>query len=445
MLILFLTSLLLGASAAEGRPPELKGFTVLGVETVEGVEQMEVRYASGDLKVTAFVFLPEGEGPFPLVVFNHGGVSGVSGDMKWRSRLLVEEGYAVITPSYRGEGGSEGNVEVARGEVDDVLTAGRLLGNLPQVDGDRMALVGSSHGALIGVLGAGRRPEGLRCIVSACGVMDVEAWWWWLITHGHSVTDSLTLAVYGRGPQDRPEAFALRRGVRVAGDIEVPVLIQQGLKDGIVPPEQASLLIDAMSAAGRDRWSYAPIPTWGMPSGSGTISATTPNRTSTRRRDPGRTCSCSSRNTCAEDPLGDALADHQDPAHLLSQFRADEDPVDPRGGGPSVESVAIPGQGVIPRSLENPFLPGETAPAHIEHLQGDHRSLPGAHRDRGPIRGGGRPGSTHLEMFPGTIGDGYFGNQDGEFQGGCALVSGVVHRGHTVSIGIPGGDLAVHR
>jgi dipeptidyl aminopeptidase/acylaminoacyl peptidase len=258
-----LLALLLGAPAPVARAPYLGDFRVLDTETVEGVEQIQVAYTSGGLEVRGFVFLPAGDGPHPLVVFNHGGVSGVSADMKWRSRRLVAEGYAVITPAYRGEGGSEGEIEVARGEVDDVLAAARLMAELDRVDGERIALVGSSHGALIGVLAAGRQPAGLRCVASACGVMDVEAWWWWLIANGHDVTDSLTVAVYGRGPDDRPEAFAERRGTAAAADIGVPVLLQYGLADRIVPPEQGTMLVEAMNAARRGPVTYRTYPNLG--------------------------------------------------------------------------------------------------------------------------------------------------------------------------------------
>ncbi len=225
-------------------------FAILGSERVDGVTQMEVAYPSGDLTVRGFLFLPEDDARHPAVLFNHGGISGVSADMKRRARDLVKLGYVVLTPAYRGEGGSEGTVEVAAGEVDDVLAAARILARDPLVDPQRMGIAGSSHGALISVLAAAREPGRFRCVAEACGVMDVAGWYRWLVLTGHDVTDSLSVAVYGSGPEDKPQAFAGRDAMRLAGRIRIPVLLQHGKKDNTVPVEQAREFAAALEAAG---------------------------------------------------------------------------------------------------------------------------------------------------------------------------------------------------
>ena len=66
------------------------------------------------------------------------------------------------------------------------------------------------------------------------------------------VSDSLSVAVYGRGPEDRPEAFRSRSAVRVADRLNMPVLLQQGMKDRIVPPDQVWRLSAALERAGRN-------------------------------------------------------------------------------------------------------------------------------------------------------------------------------------------------
>jgi dipeptidyl aminopeptidase/acylaminoacyl peptidase len=213
---------------------------------------MDIAYPSGDLTVRGFLFLPSGSGRHPAVIFNHGGVSGVSGDMKRRSRDLARLGYVVLTPAYRGEGGSEGVVEVARGEVDDVLAGARLLARHERVNPGRMAITGSSHGALISILAAAREPEMFRCVVEACGVMDVVSWYEYLVENEFDVSDSLSVAVYGHGPEDKPEAFRIRQAIRVADRIKIPVLIQQGGEDRTVPPEQARLFAETLKGLGHD-------------------------------------------------------------------------------------------------------------------------------------------------------------------------------------------------
>jgi dipeptidyl aminopeptidase/acylaminoacyl peptidase len=228
-------------------------FTPILTRITDGITEIEVSYPSGDLAVRGFLFLPPGTGTHPGVLFNHGGVSGVSGDVRQRGRELARLGFVTVAPAYRGEGGSEGRVEVAAGEVDDVLAAARLLARHPRVDGTRLAVTGSSHGALVSVLAAAREPDLFRCVVEACGVMNVVSWYHYLVANDFDVSDSLSVAVYGRGPEDKPEAFRARQAVRVADRITVPVLIQQGAKDRTVPPEQAREFERALADAGNTR------------------------------------------------------------------------------------------------------------------------------------------------------------------------------------------------
>lgn len=231
----------------DGPPP----YAVLSRAPVGGVLQMQVAYRSDGLLVRGFLFLPGGAERHPAVVFNHGGIHGVSDDVKRRARDLARDGYVVFAPAYRGEGGSEGRVEVAAGEVNDVLAAARILARHPAVDSTRIAVAGSSHGALIAVLAAAREPSRFRCLAESCGVMDIVTWYRYLVENGFDVSDSLSVAVYGRGPEDKPRAFASRNALRMADRIRIPVLVQQGEADRIVPPEQARAFVAALRAAGR--------------------------------------------------------------------------------------------------------------------------------------------------------------------------------------------------
>ncbi|HEX7878280.1 MAG TPA: alpha/beta fold hydrolase [Candidatus Eisenbacteria bacterium] len=217
-----------------------------------GVPWQAVTYRVDGLRVKGFLFDAAIPGRRPVVVFNHGGVSGVSADMMRRSADLARGGYLVFTPTYRGEGGSEGRIEVAAGEVNDVLAAVHFLREHPRADGARVALVGSSHGALISVLAAARDSK-VTAVAAACGVMDVHAWYRYLVDNGFDVSDSLSVAVYGTGPESRPEAFRDRSAIRVAGKIHQPLLLMQGMKDRTVPPDQVWRMSAAMERAGSGR------------------------------------------------------------------------------------------------------------------------------------------------------------------------------------------------
>jgi dipeptidyl aminopeptidase/acylaminoacyl peptidase len=80
--------------------------------------------------------------------------------------------------------------------------------------------------------------------------MDVVRWYRYLVENDFDVSDSLSVAVYGTGPEDKPEAFRARMAVDVAARVQAPVLLQQGAKDRTVPPEQAAFMETALRNAG---------------------------------------------------------------------------------------------------------------------------------------------------------------------------------------------------
>lgn len=217
-----------------------------------GVQVRRWTYRSDRLQVQGLLFVPptpEGVRR-PVVIFCHDGISGISREHRLSSIRLAKAGYVVFAPSYRGEDGSEGTVEVAKGEVDDVLNSLDLLKNVKQADPDRVALAGASHGALISLFAAARNQR-IKAIVLAYGVMDIYRWWDYLVQANKVGHDAVTRRTYGDGPAARPQSFALRHGLSVVNKINCPVLVLQGMKDDIVPYQQAVYLQDAMRKAGK--------------------------------------------------------------------------------------------------------------------------------------------------------------------------------------------------
>src|SRR5262245_22702567 len=71
----------------------------------------EVFYPSGSLRIHAFLYKPIGDGPFPVVIYNHGARSGRPRrpePNEYIGRLLTRAGYVVLIPERRGYGDSDG-------------------------------------------------------------------------------------------------------------------------------------------------------------------------------------------------------------------------------------------------------------------------------------------------------------------------------------------------
>ncbi len=220
------------------------------LKTIDGIEIRKWAYWSDNLRVYGELYLPSGGERLPLVVFNHDGTSGISKEHRLSSVRLAKAGYVVFSPSYRGEDGGDGMIEIAKGEVRDVLNALRLLEHHPRVDRNRVALAGASHGALISVLAAAQEPD-IKAVVAAYGVMDIHSWWYYLKRTGRLGGDGITERTYGKGPVARPLSFSIRSATAVVPKLKSPVLILQGKKDKIVPPEQAQKMQEVLKKHGK--------------------------------------------------------------------------------------------------------------------------------------------------------------------------------------------------
>src|SRR2546426_7259835 len=85
-----------------------------------------VYYKSGALRIEAYLYLPAGKGPFPLVIDNHGQYPAGQDRIEMHTRprtseLLTTAGYAVLLPERRGFGKSDGPAfrdEVNRGQPE---------------------------------------------------------------------------------------------------------------------------------------------------------------------------------------------------------------------------------------------------------------------------------------------------------------------------------------
>ena len=135
---------------------------------------VEVQQAGG--KIVGTLTLPDGgEAPYPVVLFFQGflstrdelPVTGVDEPLFTRAaRMLAEQGVASLRVDYRGFGDSEGKREdlTYTGLIDDSLAAIDYLATVPEVDMQRLGLLGLSTGGMIAAETAARDPR-VRSVV----------------------------------------------------------------------------------------------------------------------------------------------------------------------------------------------------------------------------------------------------------------------------------------
>ncbi len=140
------------------------------------VKDMYGREATKPVPIT--IYRPAGEGPFPLVVFNHGRSVAEKRAQQGRSRpetvarYLVAKGFVVMAPTRIGYAETYGdfdpensackNIEpMSIAASQQVLATVEFAKTLPYVDATRWLVAGQSVGGLTSVATVGRAPEGL--------------------------------------------------------------------------------------------------------------------------------------------------------------------------------------------------------------------------------------------------------------------------------------------
>ncbi|MFS8095717.1 alpha/beta hydrolase [Lentzea alba] len=122
------------------------------------------------------LYLPAGEGPFPVIVLVHGGYWTALWDRRGTTRLadaLVGEGYAVWNVEYRRLGEEGGGWP---GTFDDVAAAVDAVADPhPALDLSRVQVVGHSAGGQLAVWAAGRTDAKVQFLsaVSIAELLDV--------------------------------------------------------------------------------------------------------------------------------------------------------------------------------------------------------------------------------------------------------------------------------
>lgn len=137
-------------------------------------------FSSAELETT--LFRPDGGGPFPLVVINHGKALG-DPVFQERARYInatrefVRRGYAVALPMRLGFSKSSGSYIsggcniASNGEMQAEWVAGVIewLRQQPFVDRDRIVVAGQSHGGLATMALGARNPPGVRGLLNFAG------------------------------------------------------------------------------------------------------------------------------------------------------------------------------------------------------------------------------------------------------------------------------------
>ncbi|MDO6686188.1 MULTISPECIES: alpha/beta hydrolase family protein [unclassified Agarivorans] len=140
-----------------------------------------------EIRLEATLYKPIGEGPFPLVVFNHGSTGpgiiakGVSIKPWSLGAYLTKHNIALLVPMRRGRGNSEGEYKESYNCSVNSVEAGlryaqqsldatfAFIKQQTWVDQDKILISGNSRGGLLSVMYAAKHPSLFKGVVNFSG------------------------------------------------------------------------------------------------------------------------------------------------------------------------------------------------------------------------------------------------------------------------------------
>lgn len=217
--------------------------------------------AGNEIIVTAYTFLPRKylspAARLPLLVLVHGGIhSDVKADHDARVvRELIEQGYAIISPDYRGSTGYGRDywqlIDYGGLEIDDVLSGKRwMLENHPNLDPARVGILGWSHGGLITLLNIFDHPQDYQVAYAGVPVSDLVA----RMGYKDQGYRDLFSASYhlGKTAADNVAEYRRRSPAWNAEKLKTPLLIHTTTNDEDVNVLEVEHLINSLKAAGKN-------------------------------------------------------------------------------------------------------------------------------------------------------------------------------------------------
>jgi dipeptidyl aminopeptidase/acylaminoacyl peptidase len=242
---------------ATGKSHQVTQSLVAGVKSEDMVEPFQVHFPSRDGKwtISAFVYVPFNmvrNGLNAAIVYVHGGPTSQSVNSFNRFiQHMVNQGYMVIAPNYRGSTGygkefQHANLfDMGGGDLQDVLAAADFIKQTGFLDPKKVVLMGGSYGGYLTMMGVTRAPE-----VWAAGVPIVPfVNWFTEIENEDPVLRQSDLATMG-DPEKNKALFEDRSPIFFVDQIKAPLFLLAGGNDPRCPEEESKQVIDAIKKRG---------------------------------------------------------------------------------------------------------------------------------------------------------------------------------------------------
>ncbi|MFL1555481.1 S9 family peptidase [Pseudomonas sp. O64] len=177
----------------------------------------------------------------PLVVVVHGGPSDYGGpEFIWEGwrRGLIERGYALFFPNFRGSAGRgeafrQANLlDLGGGDLRDILSGVDKVEKTISIDPDRIGITGFSYGGFMSMWAV---TQTQRFKAAAAGASIAN----WVSYYGQNGIDKWLLPYFGGTPHDNRKAYEAASPLNFVNTVTTPTFIYVGERDIETPPVQS--------------------------------------------------------------------------------------------------------------------------------------------------------------------------------------------------------------
>ncbi len=201
----------------------------------------------------AWLGVPDGEPPFPVVLETHGGpTAATAANFHPQAQAFLDEGFAVLSLNYRGSTTFGREFEQAiwgrlgELEIEDLAATHRWLTETGVAIPDRILLTGWSYGGYLTLLGLGRQPDlwagGMAGVAIADWEMNYE--------DSSDLLRSYQRMLFGGDPSERGDAMRSGSPMTYVDAVRAPVLIIQGRNDTRTPARPIEVYVERLRSRG---------------------------------------------------------------------------------------------------------------------------------------------------------------------------------------------------
>lgn len=236
--------------------PELSQFTIEGLRSrsygggqIEIVSVMEetpnftrylFAYPSDGLRITGMLNQPRGEGPFPVVILNHGwyplDVYQTGNGTQLAADYLANNGFLTLSPDYRNHAASDDAPNVFRaGHVIDTLNLIPLVEQLPTAQPGKIAMWGHSNGGAITAKVIAVSDQIAAALIYAPASSNIVEDYLFRVERTAMRGQEINRVNWPVLPEEAPDLYERLSPLNYANYVTTPVQIIWGSNDEIVP------------------------------------------------------------------------------------------------------------------------------------------------------------------------------------------------------------------